>query len=103
MKFMYTKIEDIPKLAWCACIEKEFELVDIYHGSSVEVRKDFFVEGVWDGEFSQGDFESATFFLGSGAKFTTNGSLIFSINSASIPNFLAASTSFIILSVSFKE
>ena len=65
----YYPVPDLPKLAWLACLESE----DLYrtvcfHGSSVECRDTWMVEGVWDGDFSSGNFHKAENFFGSGIR-----------------------------------
>jgi hypothetical protein len=39
----------------------------VERGERVETRDNFFVEGVWSGEFSQGAFDECEAFFGSGA------------------------------------
>jgi hypothetical protein len=46
----------LPKLSWVADVDWTRRTVNLNHGSSVEVRRNFFIEGVWNGEFSKGDF-----------------------------------------------
>ncbi|MFL2101035.1 hypothetical protein [Desemzia sp. FAM 23989] len=69
MKFIET--ESIAPLAWCAKIEKETLAVELTHGSKVETRKEGFVEGAWDGEFTSFQFDLADFLMGSGGKHVT--------------------------------
>lgn len=68
MKLVYHENQLLPKLSWCSVIEKNVEVVNIYHGTGVEVHDNFFVEGAWDGEYSLGGFDKASFFMGSGGK-----------------------------------
>ena len=68
MKITYKKNDKLPPLAWLAECEKGNIMV--YHGERVEARENFWVEGAWNGEFSQGDFEKADWFCGTGAKRT---------------------------------
>ncbi|MFC1783131.1 hypothetical protein ACFL02_06055 [Planctomycetota bacterium] len=76
MKFVFKSVNTLPKLAWCAVIEREKESVEILHGPWVEFRERFFVEGVWDGSFADGDFNESTSFMGSGGKIS-NGKVTF--------------------------
>ncbi|MCE5284746.1 MAG: hypothetical protein LLG02_02710 [Pelosinus sp.] len=71
MKFIYHRFESLPKLAWCASVEKGTGEVHVYHGSWLEPRKEFFVEGAWDGSFEEGNFEHA-YLMGSGGKIVDN-------------------------------
>ncbi len=61
MKFNYIEKINIPPLAWCACVRRDCDTVDVLHGKSVECKDDFFVAGVWDGVFMDGDFDSTHF------------------------------------------
>lgn len=47
-------------------------LATVFHGEWVERRGDFFVEGVWDGAFSDGAFHKTDVFYGSGAILSGN-------------------------------
>lgn len=64
--FQYHILSDLPKLAWCTTIEKESSSVTVLSGKKVECQDRFFVSGVWDGSFSDGRFDRARFFCGSG-------------------------------------
>ena len=66
--FNYTRISQLPKLAWMAVIEKDVPIVKVLHGSSVECRADWMVEGVWDGPFEEGNFPGSESFYGSGIR-----------------------------------
>ena len=55
MHFVYYERKEIPVLSWCAVLEKKKEEVSIYHGSWVETQDSFFVEGIWDTLFSEGN------------------------------------------------
>lgn len=61
MKFGYNINKSIPPGAWCAIIVKGKDIVSVEIGSSVEHTTEFFVQGVWDGEYSEGDFINAHF------------------------------------------
>lgn len=68
MKITYIELQQLPKMAWGAIIEKETFDVIVYHGRNVETQKEFFVEGAWEGNFAEGRFDQANFFNGSGGR-----------------------------------
>lgn len=57
-----------PKLAWVAALELATQSLSLYHGPLVEVRRDWAVEGVWDGEFNLGDFDQTDSVFGTGIR-----------------------------------
>ena len=66
MHFEYQRIDSLPKLAWCARFSEGSRRVMVWHGPWVETRPDRFFEGTWDGSFSEGQFDDAVSFAGSG-------------------------------------
>lgn len=66
MKFSYKINKSIPVGAWCAIIERGNEIISVEIGSAVEHTTNFFVQGVWDGEYSDGNFYNAHFACCSG-------------------------------------
>lgn len=56
----------LPKLAWVAAVDGTGAIVTLEHGSSVEVRPNFFIEGVWNGPFQNGDFGETDCVFGTG-------------------------------------
>lgn len=68
----YTQHPSYPKLGWFAEVSKHNFHVKVKHGCYVEINEDFLVEGVWDGEFGRGNFNSSNHFFGSGLKIKTN-------------------------------
>jgi hypothetical protein len=69
LKIKYYPVLDLPKLAWLTSLDlKSFTELLVLHGSSVECRDTWMVEGVWDGDFSSGDFHKAENFFGSGIR-----------------------------------
>jgi hypothetical protein len=69
MQFNFQLRDTLPKLAWCVYIKKGKKSIDVYHGAWVEVvENQFFFEGAWNGDFTEGDFINATVCMGSGAK-----------------------------------
>lgn len=77
MQFRFTRKDSLPKSAWLAHIRRDLDAVDLYHGSSVEARDRFFVEGAWDGDFTKGDFVNAITLLGSGGRIVDDGTVVF--------------------------
>lgn len=55
-----------PKLAWVALCRRNYEKVIVYHGPCVEIRDDWCVEGVWDGDFDAGGFDRTDLMFGTG-------------------------------------
>ncbi|MFL2105634.1 hypothetical protein [Desemzia sp. FAM 23991] len=68
MQITYIEMQQLPKMAWGAIVEKGTLDVVVYHGRSVETQKEFFVEGAWEGNFTEGRFDQADFFNGSGGR-----------------------------------
>ena len=56
----------LPRLGWIAVIDKPTLHVRVMHGQDVETNHQFIVEGVWDGDFQQGNFHASDHFFGSG-------------------------------------
>jgi hypothetical protein len=56
----------LPKLAWVAQVNCTSGIVKLQHGPLVEVRRNFFIEGVWNGPFATGDFGETDCVFGSG-------------------------------------
>lgn len=65
MKVEYRCISGFPALAWIAIIDGMN--IEVIHGSHVECRNGFFVEGAWNGDFAAGSFLEANWFCGTGA------------------------------------
>ena len=56
----------LPKLAWLATLDLVSGELSVQHGSAVERRDEWLVEGVWDGAFEEGRFHESENFFGSG-------------------------------------
>jgi hypothetical protein len=56
----------LPKLAWVAEVDRTNGIVTLLHGPLVEVRPNFFIEGVWNGPFQNGDFGETDCVFGTG-------------------------------------
>ena len=68
MIWKYRQVNTLPRLAWCLQARRGGREVTVLHGPWVETQHDGFVEGAWDGAFTEFDFDQATFFVGSGAR-----------------------------------
>jgi hypothetical protein len=69
LKIKYYPVSDLPRLAWLACLDQNsFDVLSVFHGSAVECRETWMVEGVWDGDFQSGDFHKSGNFFGSGIR-----------------------------------
>lgn len=67
-KIDYNPIAELPKLTWLAVIQRDTQRVKVFHGRAVECRDDWLVEGIWDSEFSRGEFHRSEHFFGSGLR-----------------------------------
>jgi len=77
-EFKYIKHDKLAKLGWCMQIEKDNPEVTVHVGSYVETEKEWFVSGVWDGEFKEANFEDADFLCATAAKIKENQITIYS-------------------------
>ena len=59
---------ELPKLAWLAEVPTDSRIVAVHHGSAVETRPQWCVEGTWDGPFEAGGFHRAENLFGSGVR-----------------------------------
>lgn len=65
----YEENKLLPKLSWISELEpKKNKNILVTHGSAVECMKDWMVEGVWDGNFEDGNFHRSENFFGSGLR-----------------------------------
>lgn len=67
-EFEYITINNLPRLSWLADADKKSGKVKVFCGKAVECFPEFFVAGVWDGEFLKADFDTSDAFYGTGAK-----------------------------------
>jgi len=87
LSIKYYPVPDLPKLAWLACLDqKAFTELSVFHGSSVECRDNWMVEGIWDGDFSSGNFHRAENFFGSGIR--VEGENIYFVSSMALVDHL---------------
>lgn len=77
-EFRYHVYENLPKLGWAMVVRKQSSKIDVYCGSQVERRNEWFVSGVWDGEFEKADFSSAEFFCATGVKIENEAIVVYS-------------------------
>ena len=68
MKLHYFDHHDFPPFSWLAVVSTSPRRICVMKGRDVEAADDFFVEGVWDGEFKQGGFDRTDVFFGSGMR-----------------------------------
>ena len=68
MELTCQEISDWPPLAWLAIFNDGTTAVRILHGSRVESAVDRVIEGVWDGNFADGDFDQTDIVAGSGCR-----------------------------------
>lgn len=61
MRLVYRANSELPPLVWLARMRKGSEEVVVTCGDAVECKPQFFVAGVWDGEFQEGRFDKASF------------------------------------------
>ena len=66
MRFVFTRCDTLPKLAWCAHMWRGGGVARVYHGPWVETRDEWFIEGGWTGPFEKGQLDNALFLVGSG-------------------------------------
>jgi hypothetical protein len=76
----------LPKLAWVADVDCSRGIVTLLHGPLVEVRTKFFIEGVWNGPFENGQFGETDCVFGSGG--ILNDDSIRFVTSASTTDYL---------------
>lgn len=62
----YQLYSQLPPMAWLAHIESG--VAKVIYGNHVEIKDNFFVEGAWDGDFSEGKFSESEWFCGSGGR-----------------------------------
>jgi hypothetical protein len=64
----YHEVATLPRLAWLAVVDRGGGRARVFHGSAVECRDRWMVEGVWDGDFAGGGFHDSAHFFGSGIR-----------------------------------
>lgn len=86
MKISYQLALGFPKLAWLADCDANIGRTTVLHGTLVEIRDNFFVEGIWNGPFGLGRFGETDCFFGTGAVLTDRG--IRFVSSAATTDYL---------------
>ncbi len=71
MRFEFRRHDALPRLSWCAKVHRRSDAVRVLHGPWVETAPDSFVEGAWDGPWSEKRFDTAVTFAGSGGRLTS--------------------------------
>ena len=66
--FKYLVHEQLAKLGWCMKMEKGNPEIIVHTGAYVETFPEWFVSGVWDGDFEEADFDNADFLCGTAVK-----------------------------------
>lgn len=66
MNFKFLSNSHLSKLAWLAEVNTGEDEVKVWLGDAVERTENFFVAGVWDGNFIDGDFSNAHFSCSTG-------------------------------------
>lgn len=104
MRFHFSEIKTLPKLAWCARVAKGGEVVEVLHGPAVETFQNYFFEGAWPGDFGNTELQDQHFVAGSGCYlregkpvFVAPTNLIVSLFSAQRENSLYFSNSLVFL------
>jgi hypothetical protein len=100
----------LPKLAWVAQVNRTNRIVTLQHGPFVEVRRSFFIEGVWNGPFESGDFGETDCIFGSGGilsddsiRFVTSASTTDYLYSAEAPGEVTVSNSLPLLLACMRD
>jgi hypothetical protein len=62
-----------PGLAWAAICENGSSSIPVIHGPAVDRRENWFCEAVWNGPFSEGNFDQTDVVFGSGARCRPDG------------------------------
>ena len=77
-KFNYHIFKKLPLLGWSMVIHRESNSIDVYAGDYVETMENWFVSGVWDGDFQKADFQNAEFFCATGVKIENDKVVVYS-------------------------
>ena len=68
MKLNIRQRDELPRLSWCLSLVQGSATAQINCGPWVETGEDWFLEGAWDGDFSEPDFEKHCGLMGSGCR-----------------------------------
>ena len=64
----YKVVPEWPVLSWLAVCEIDSDRVFVLHGIDVQTKPDWFCEAIWDGVYSEGNFDQTDLIYGSGAR-----------------------------------
>ena len=67
-RIKYQSISVFPKLAWVTMMDEQQDYIAVYHGEYVDCHDQWFIEGIWDGPFDDGNFHQADLIFGSGMR-----------------------------------
>src|SRR5262249_6061400 len=84
MSFKYLPNTTLPSLAWIASVDLSNGECRVEHGSLVEVRDGFFVEGGWPAAFEEPSFDRHETFFVNGAIKYPDGAIAFVSSSATV-------------------
>lgn len=62
------EVVDWPMLSWVAVARKGSNTISVLHGGRVEISSEWCAEAVWDGLFSNGDFDRTDLIFGTGIR-----------------------------------
>ena len=65
-EFRFRENAELPRLAWCAELERSSPIVTVEHGAWVETAPGSFAEGAWNAPFAERNLAQAEIVLGSG-------------------------------------
>ena len=82
IEIVLARLLDLPKLAWAASLDLGQGTLWVIHGSAVECRDQWLVEGTWDGPFEQAYFHHSANFFGSGIRI--DGDQIYFVTSSAL-------------------
>jgi hypothetical protein len=77
VEFRFERIESLPRLAWCAMLERGALAARLWHGPWLETGDGWFVDGAWSGPFGERAFAESGEFAGTGGRAGAGG-LLFS-------------------------
>lgn len=89
-RFDYCSSRELPPLGWVAVVNGIRSDVRVVHGRHVERFDQFFVEGVWAGDFTRGEFANSDCVFGSGAR--VDGDKLTFVSSTATTDYLYYST-----------
>ncbi len=72
-RFQIRVVEDLSRLAWCACIDKGSREARLQCGDLVEASRDAFAAGAWSGDYTSGKPDQAETMAGSAGRAVDDG------------------------------